>query len=179
VPSFDELKPGPVTASLVVSKDGLSISKLGNSKGLGNETDRQLLRWFRSRSQIVLTSGKTAQAEDYRYPSSVELAILSRSVRKYSSLEKDIQRVRFLADQEGYVSAVQTLLSQGFERIHTEFGLEGFVELVQSGCADGFVSCANENGITEFLDLTNLDQLARHSFGTDLVVCRVGGRGKE
>ena len=177
--SFDELNPGPVTASLVVSKEGQSISEMGSSKGLGNQTDLQLLKWFRSRSQIVLTSGKTAFAEDYRYPSSAELAILSRSHRKYSSLEKDLGRVRFLTDQASYVSAVESLQSQGFQRIHTEFGLEGFIELVQSGFADGFVSSVSASGITEFLDSTQLTELSRHVFGADLVVCRVGGRGKE
>jgi riboflavin biosynthesis pyrimidine reductase len=179
VPSFDDLNPGPVTASLVVSNDGQTISEMGNSKGLGNETDLQLLKWFRARSQIVLTSGKTAFAEEYRYPSSAELAILSRSERNYTSLEKDLGRVRFLADQASYVSAVETLHSQGFERIHTEFGIEGFVELVQSGFADGFVSSVSASGVTEFLVTTQLTELSRHVFGADLVVCRVGGRGKE
>ncbi len=177
--SFDELNPGPVTASLVVSKNGKTVSEMGSSKNLGNETDLQLLKWFRSRSQIVLTSGKTAFAEEYRYPSSAELAILSRSERKYASLVKDLSRVRFLTDQASYVSAVETLHSQGFERIHTEFGLEGFVELVQSGFADGFVSSVSASGVTEFLGTTQLTELSRHVFGADLVVCRVGGRGKE
>ncbi len=177
--SFDELNPGPVTASLVVSKHGQTVSELGTSKSLGNETDLQLLKWFRSRSQIVLTSGKTAFAENYRYPSSAELAILSRSERKYSSLDNDLSRVRFLADQASYVSAVETLHSQGFERIHTEFGLEGFIEMVQSGFADGFVSSVSASGITEFVDSTRLTVLSRHVFGADLVVCRVGGRGKD
>lgn len=177
--SFDELNPGLVTASLVVSKDGQTISEMGSSKGLGNETDLQLLKWFRARSQIVLTSGKTAFAEDYRYPSSAELAILSRSQRKYTSLENDLSRVRFLTDQASYVSAVQTLHSQGFERIHIEFGLEGFVELVQSGNAEGFISSVTASGVTEFLDSTHLTELSRHVYGADLVVCRVGGRGKE
>jgi riboflavin biosynthesis pyrimidine reductase len=179
VTSFDEIKPGPVTASLVVSKAGLSINELGNSKGLGNSTDLQLLKWFRGRSQIVLTSGKTAAAEEYRYPSSAELAILSRSDRKYVYLENDLNRVRFLGDQKSYTSAVEALHSQGFERIHTEFGESGFFELVQSGIADGFVSSADASGITRFLESAQLTELSRHFFGADLVVCRVSGRGTD
>lgn len=96
MPSFDDLNPGPVTASLVVSNDGQTISEMGSSKGLGNETDLQLLKWFRARSQIVLTSGKTAFAEEYRYPSSAELAILSRSERNYTSLRKTSGELGFL-----------------------------------------------------------------------------------
>lgn len=177
--SFDELQPGFITASLVVSKEGQSISDAGNSKGLGNKTDLQLLKWFRSLSQIVLTSGKTALAEQYRYPSSAELAILSRSEREYPSLGGELHRVRFLGMQDGYASALAALQSQGFERIHTEFGNQGFLELVRSGIADGYVSSTQARGITEFVDSTQLTELSRHVFGGDLVVCRVGGRGRE
>jgi riboflavin biosynthesis pyrimidine reductase len=160
VASFDELNPGPVTASLVVSKDGETVSELGSSKGLGNQTDLQLLKWFRSRSQIVLTSGKTAFAENYRYPSSAELAILSRSERKYSSLENDLSRVRFLADQASYVSAVETLHSQGFQRIHTEFGLEGAGSArLEETSADAVRHCFN-------VDIDDMEEFKLASIST-------------
>ena len=174
--SFD-LPAGDVTASLVVSPTGSAVSTNGTSRGLGNETDLALLKWFRARSQIVLTSGKTAELENYRYPSRTELAILSRSQRNYDSLAKDREKVLFLSGVETYLQAIDELTNLGFQRIHCEFGPSGFVDLVNEGKVDGFVSSVEASGIERFAQLHNLSAAKLHLVADDLVVGQLLGRG--
>jgi len=164
-----------VTASLVVGEDGSSKSELGNSKGLGNQTDLELLLWFRSRSQIVLTSGATAEADNYKYPANTELAILSRAKRNFPRLTPDLNKVRFLQGQT-ISDAIKALQHQGFTEIHTEFGETGFLEL-SSGLVDCYLSSKSANGIEAFLKRTGLVASERFSL-PDLEIARVVGRGR-
>lgn len=172
---FAFLNPGPVTASLVVGEDGSSKSELGNSKGLGNQTDLELLLWFRSRSQIVLTSGATAEADNYKYPANTELAILSRAKRNFPRLTPDLNKVRFLQGQT-ISDAIKALQHQGFTEIHTEFGETGFLEL-SSGVVDCYLSSKSADGIEAFLERTGLVASERFSL-PDLEIARVVGRGR-
>ena len=174
--SFD-LPAGDVTASLVVSPTGSAISHSGTSRGLGNETDLALLKWFRARSQIVLTSGKTAELENYRFPSSAGLAILSRSQRTYDSLAEDREKVLFLTEIDTYRQAIDELTNKGFQKVHCEFGPSGFVELVNEGKVDGFVSSIKPLGIENFAQLHNLSVTKLHQVANDLVVGQLLGRG--
>lgn len=172
-----ELAAGPLTASMVVSSAGSAISDNGTSRGLGNKSDLALLKWFRSRSQIVLTSGKTAELENYRFPSSTGLAILSRSQRSYDSLGKEKERVLFLDVKASFSQAVLELKSQGYQRIHCEFGPSGFVELVQEGTVDGFVSSIEVVGIERFAELHHLVVEQLQQLTDDLFVGKLLGRG--
>lgn len=172
-----DLPAGNVTASLVVSPTGSAVSTNGTSNGLGNETDLALLKWFRARSQIVLTSGKTAELENYRYPSSTGLAILSRSKRTYDSLAEDREKVLFLTGVDTYLQAIDELANLGFQKIHCEFGPTGFAELVNEGKVDGFVSSIEALGIERFAQLHNLSVAKKHEVADDLVVGQLLGRG--
>ena len=171
------LPAGDVTASLVVSPVGSAVSTTGTSRGLGNETDLELLKWFRARSQIVLTSGKTAELENYRYPSSTGLAILSRHQRTYDSLATDRERVLFLKEVDTYPQAIDELINLGFHKIHCEFGPNGFVELVDGDKVDGFVSSIEPSGIKRFAELHNLSVAKLQDVAGDLVVGQLLGRG--
>ena len=175
---FDILAAGPITASLVVSANGEAVSSLGNSKTLGNQSDLQLLKWFRARSEIVLTSGLTAELEGYRYPTKTKLAILSKSPRTYASLGQDLGRVLFLSDSPGFAEAVAQLSAEGYKKIHTEFGPTGFKSLVESSTVDGYVSSTSPEGISKFLEDRELlaDQL--RALSADLFVAKAVGRGK-
>lgn len=172
-----DLPAGNVTASLVVSPAGSAVSTNGTSRGLGNETDLALLKWFRARSQIVLTSGKTAELENYRYPSSTGLAILSRSQRTYDSLAEDREKVLFLTGVDTYLQAIDGLKNRGFQKIHCEFGPTGFVELVNEDKVDGFVSSIEASGIEGFAKLHKLSVAKLHLVADDLVVGQLLGRG--
>lgn len=168
---------GPITASLVVSELGSATGSLGSSKGLGNRTDLDLLKWFRSRSEIVLTSGKTAEIESYRYPASAELAILSSSSRSYDSLGKDKSRVLFLEGLESYQQAIEALREKGYSKVHCEFGPSGFTELVSAQLVEGYVSSINESGIAAFANLHNLSTVEVQQINGDLYVSQLIGRG--
>lgn len=174
--SFD-LIAGPVTASLVVSSAGIATSDEGSSKGLGNQTDLALLKWFRSRSEVVLTSGKTAEIENYKLPSSAELAILSKAERKYESLGAQKSKVIFLKNLDSYAQSIDALLSLGYSRIHCEFGPSGFVDLLHSGLVEGFVSSKEVSGIELFANSHDLVQGNVQLLGGDLFVAQLFGRG--
>ena len=165
-----------MTASLVVDDMGNSVSKLGNSQGIGNEKDLELLLWFRSRAEIVLTSGITAEAENYKYPSRAKLAILSNSKRNYPRLSEFLDRVIFLSNQS-FSQAIDSLNVMGFTNIHTEFGATGFKSLADERVSC-YVSSKTRLGIDEFLGYSNL--LPVNSFSlTELQITRVVGRGKD
>lgn len=173
-PDFSPLAPGDITASLVVDVEGRSVSAQGNSRGIGNETDLALLRWLRSRSQVILTSGKTAEVDNYRLPSVAKLAILSNQGRTYPRLQEHLDDVLFIRDA-GYLEAIENLQEMGYERIHTEFGESGFCVVVESG-ADCFVSSVHESGVLSFAQRLNMQVEKMHHFG-DLFVAQVVGRG--
>ncbi len=177
-PNFEILEAGPVTASLVVSANGEAVSSLGNSKTLGNQTDLQLLKWFRARSEIVLTSGLTAELEGYRHPTQAKLAILSNTPRTYASLGQDLNRVLFLSESPSFADAVAQLSAEGYTRIHTEFGPTGFKSLVESSSVDGYVSSTSPEGISKFLQSAELYADKLQALSADLFVAKVVGRGK-
>ena len=172
---FSFIAAGDITASLVVDERGNTKNGSGNSKGLGNQTDLNFLLWLRARSQIVLTSGITAEAEDYAYPSSAELAILTRSNRTYPRLADSLNRVRFIS-AASFAEAIASLQSEGLVRIHTEFGETGFLSLVGDNI-DCFLSSREQAGIEHFLRRTGLQALETFDL-SDLQIARVAGRGR-
>jgi hypothetical protein len=171
------LQAGPITASLVVSPTGSAVSDEGTSKGLGNQTDLSLLKWFRSRSEIVLTSGKTAELENYRLPSKSQLAILSRTERTYQSLGDDKTKVLFLEKVDSYGKAIDQLQALGFTKIHCEFGPAGFVDLINKKLTNGFVSSTEPSGIEQFAQEHQLLLENIEVFAGDLFVAQLLGRG--
>jgi riboflavin biosynthesis pyrimidine reductase len=173
---FSFLNAGEVTASLVVDEGGNSITAEGNSRGIGNANDLEFLLWLRTRSQIVLTSGITAEAENYKYPAKSDLAILSNSNRNYPRLEQSLDKVRFISNTS-FSEAVRKLQEQGFERIQTEFGETGFQALACDQI-DCFLSSKSRAGIKQFLQRTEL--VAEETFDlSELQIARVVGRGRD
>ena len=175
--SFEAVGAGPVTASLVVSASGQATTAAGTSRGLGNKTDLELLKWFRRRSEVILTSGLTAELENYRLPSAAKLAILSRENRSYSSLAGNLKDVIFLQGIDSFQTAVEHLNDIGYRRIHTEFGPTGFCALVSAQVVDGFVSSISPDGITAFVRDNKLSALEPLLVEGELFVARAVGRG--
>jgi riboflavin biosynthesis pyrimidine reductase len=173
---FSALNPAPITGSLVVGSRGETIGPRGNSNGLATKTDRGLLDWFRSRSQIVLTGGRTAEIENYSMPSQARLAIFTASMRNYPQLAGRLDEVVW-PKADNYSAALQQLSLMGFTTIHTEFGSEGFVELVDAGFIDGYVSSNFASGIAQFCHSQHLDVAQVHKV-SDLVIGQVIGRGR-
>jgi riboflavin biosynthesis pyrimidine reductase len=66
-------------ATLVSNEDGLLVGRDGNSKGIGNQVDLQLLMALRSKADVICTTGKTARAEAYKASRFAPLAFLTKS----------------------------------------------------------------------------------------------------
>ena len=102
-----------VRLNMIVGPNGEFVDDSGSSRGLSNELDRKLIGHLRRRSDVVVTGGNTARAEQYRVPSHCALAVIS------SSFELTDKRYIRLTDP---ADALETLRDQGFERILLETG---------------------------------------------------------
>ena len=174
-PDFLALDAGAITASLVVDNLGSAIGAYGNSRGIGNETDHKLLLWFRGKAEVVLTSGATAIVEDYKMPSSCDLALLTRRNEQSFSIDPNDRKLIFLHGH--YFEGVEQLQELGYRRIHTEFGPSGFVELSQHSEVNCFLSSRTNNGLELFASKHKLG-IRRRLELPDLFVAEVAGRGR-
>jgi riboflavin biosynthesis pyrimidine reductase len=136
----------PITASLVCDENGNTVGKDGSSKGLGNQTDLALLIALRRKSQVVLTSGRTFTADQYRFPKHADLAVLSNGP---VSIEVPAGQ-RLLEKKSGYTQALLDLKADGYSRIHVEYGLTGIGDLVANRVLDGlFLSSTSRAGLDQ------------------------------
>ena len=76
----------------------------GKSLNLGGGHDRQLLTWLRRRSQMIVTTGKTAELENYKQPSKPLVLITTRpDAAAWLDAERmtvdDFQKMVTLVDQ--------------------------------------------------------------------------------
>lgn len=175
---LERLQAAKVTTSFVVDSRGSITSAQGTSKGLGNESDLQLLLALRRHCEVVLTSGLTARVEQYIMPSSADLAIFTRQgVDALELRPKPGQQLLILSPPEtvSYDEALAQLLNQ-YSRVHIEFGPRGFrnvldrIDLV-------VVSSKSELGTDKFtasFDLLILEEIRL----PDLFVTLAVGRGK-
>ncbi|MEY4560325.1 MAG: hypothetical protein RL460_302 [Actinomycetota bacterium] len=142
---FKQLVSGfAVTASLVCDEQGRTVSPLGSSKGLGNATDLELLIALRRQANVILTSGATFRADEYRFPRSADLAVLSRQ-----SVDIEVPAGRkFHLIASGFGKAIDELLNRQYGRIHVEYGLAGITEVVAKGLLDAlFLSSKSRDGV--------------------------------
>lgn len=132
-----------ITASLVANSNGETVGSDGSSRGLGNATDLTLLKALRRKSDLVLTSGSTFRADEYRFPTSGNLAVLSRT-----KVSIDVPSGReFHALSEGYVESLVEMKKR-YRRIHVEFGERGILDLVSKGGLDAlFISSIEQKGV--------------------------------
>lgn len=68
---------GKYTTSLVLGSEGEIAGTDGSSSPLTNRLDRELLKSLRRRAQVIQTSVRTANAENYRMPEAKALALFS------------------------------------------------------------------------------------------------------
>jgi riboflavin biosynthesis pyrimidine reductase len=117
---------------LVCSPSGEFVDSSGSSKDLGGQVDKLWLGALRSGVDVVLTSGRTFRAEQYRMPKRADLAVLSRlSVDQSNLVLSEGQSVIEFTDSD-YAKAAVELANNGLKRIHIEFGPTGISALVQS-----------------------------------------------
>ena len=78
-------------ATIVSNEDGLLVGQDGNSKGIGNQLDFQLLMALRSKADVICTTGKTARAESYKASRFAPLAFLTKSRESLSEIPAVIE----------------------------------------------------------------------------------------
>lgn len=137
-----------LTMSIVVDAEGNTVNSQGNSAGLGNATDLILLKALRRNADVVLTSGATFRADQYRFPKTADLAVLSHSRPEMEAPEG--QRLHWL--QSGFREAIEDLWAEGYRHIQVEYGLMGLRELQKAQVPILlFVSSATAEGVDAFL----------------------------
>lgn len=151
---FESLTAGlQLTMSMVVDEAGATVNSEGNSAGLGNQTDLELLKSLRRNSDVVLTSGETFRADKYRFPKSSNLAVLSHQ-------EPDIEipegrKLHWM--QSSFSSAIGELGALSYKRIQVEYGLTGLRELKREKFpVTLFVSSNSSEGLNTFLAANEL-----------------------
>ncbi len=133
---FKQLAKGfQVTASLVCDAQGNTVDGIGRSKGIGNATDLALLVALRRQAEVILTSGTTFRADEYRFPKFADLAVLTNK-GVYIAVPAG-QRLHQL--NSSYVAAVEDLRRLSYTRIHVEYGFNGISELVNRRKLDALV----------------------------------------
>jgi len=154
-----------ISASLVVSDEGLFVDPDGVSLGISSKTDRAWLAALRRNCEVVLTSGRTYRAEGYRMPKSANLAILSREFVDTSHLVVgEGQRLHVLGEMPSVSEAIRELVSLGYSRIHVEFGRTSMRELLASEVRVSlFLSGPSERSLEQAAQAlgTNIEHLAQ------------------
>jgi riboflavin biosynthesis pyrimidine reductase len=165
---LDALKRFKVTASMVVGNNGETVTQAGNSKGLGNGTDLELLKALRRQCEVVLTTGLTYRLEEYKFPGKADLAVLSRS----KMIKNPPNGQRFLVLNSGYCEALDDLAAEGYQRIQVEYGLTGIKTLIETGRLDALaVSGLEKDPVAAFC--ADLGLRPKYFAEEDLVVAIV------
>lgn len=77
-------------ATIVSTAEGKIISEDGNSSGIGNPADLELLLRLRTLASVIVTTGATARADNYKSSKLAPIAIITRD----SDSLKDITAVK-------------------------------------------------------------------------------------
>lgn len=133
---FRQLVSGlAITASLVCDESGNTISSDGSSTGLGNDTDLALLVAMRRQAQVIVTSGKTFRADNYRFPKFADLAVLTQ--HKVDIVAPEGQKL--VVSTSGYEQTIRDLSRSGYTKMHVEYGVTGIKELIAKNVLDALL----------------------------------------
>lgn len=183
LPSLDPallsaINKAEITSSFVVDEIGSFVNEAGNSKGIGNQTDLELLRALRAKSEVVLTSGLTARAEQYTMPKHADLAIFTaRGVSGLGLKPRAGQKLQILTPPlvTGYQAAISAIKTQ-YQFIHVEFGWEG-TKAIRNHIDLFILSSKQRQGIDIFVEKLDLVSTATFEL-PDLSITLAVGRGK-
>jgi len=174
----DHFNLGHLTASLVLGQDGNHVDVNGTSKLLGGPADLELLKYFRSRSSWVLTTGATARAERYRIPSKAKLAVLSRQGELALPETLDASEVTVLGSDfpMSIASAILHLENLDPGGIHLEFGPQTLLTAhAEIDRLQIILSSEHETGASNFAEANNL-VLGKSQVVDQLFISQVTGR---
>ncbi len=137
------------TTSLVVDEFGKTVNELGSSSGIGNAVDLELLKGLRRNADVVLTTGATFRADQYKFPKTSDLAVLSTR----QPVMQVPQNKRLTWIKSDYVKAFSDLESAGYHRIHVEYGMTGMNSLRSARYPIVlFISSVTSQGVDRFLE---------------------------
>ena len=174
----DHFNLGHLTASLVLGQDGNHVDVNGTSKLLGGPADLELLKYFRSRSSWVLTTGATARAERYRIPSKAKLAVLSRQGELALPETLDASEVTVLGSDfpMSIASAILHLENLDPGGIHLEFGPQTLLTAhAEIDRLQIILSSEHGTGASKFAEANNL-VLGKSQVVDQLFISQVTGR---
>ena len=174
---LDKIASVKITCSFVVGEDGQVVDDQGGSKGLGNQTDLELLKALRANAEVVLTSGLTARVEEYRMPRHADLAIFTRrGVAGLNLKPKAGQKLQILTPPlvNSYREAIDAVRSK-YATIHVEFGPAG-ARAIKDQIEVFVISSVHESGLSKFLAELELTETDRF-FTPDLFITLAVGRG--
>ena len=145
---FRQLVSGfAVTASLVCDASGNTVSSDGSSNGLGNNTDLALLVAMRRQAKVIVTSGKTLRADNYRFPKSADLAVLTNQQVDIVAPEGQ----KLIVSSSGYEQLIEQLSHSGYTRMHVEYGVTGIKELIAGSALDALLLSSKQRSGVEAL----------------------------
>lgn len=115
-------------ATLVSDEHGHLLGLDGNSKGIGNQLDLQLLIALRSKADVIVTTGKTARAESYKASRFAPLAFVTKSrvslLELPAVLEPGVHENIFLEPLDGV---------QVFDWANEELSKKGYTSILFEG----------------------------------------------
>ena len=156
-------------ATMVLDIDGNHTGEDGTSKSVSNDLDLQLLLALRSRSNVIVTTGKTARTEGYKSSRFAPIAILTRRAETLKNIPALDQVgafenlvLRSETEHINFAEVQENLKSRGFNTFLFEGGPASLSELLSSKLEIQFVLSVIGGGD---LDLKYIRQIALERVG--------------
>lgn len=125
-------------ATYVVDADGTYIGKDGTSASLGNAKDLQMLIALRSKADVIVTTGATARAEQYKASRLAPILFITRNPDSLKALPAFISPGRnpnlllpTTPDRKAFRQADEYLKSLGYKTFLFEGGAKSLPVLIQ------------------------------------------------
>ena len=127
-------------ASLVVDGAGNYTGPDGSSKSISNAVDLQLLLALRSKCQLIVTTGQTARAENYRSSNFAPIGFLTRNhdgLIHLPAFQNPGPFENIILDSQSTVvnfyKLEKELSDRGFRSLLFEGGISSLSQLIQTG----------------------------------------------
>lgn len=128
------------SASLVIGTRGETQGDDGTSKPLSNSFDLSILLALRSKADLIVTTGETARAEEYRSSRFAPIAVISRSPQSLGALplfSDDQNNRNLILSPEAQQTIPEALADAGLTKtggkVLFEGGLSTLRELIRQG----------------------------------------------
>lgn len=138
------LRPPLVRANLVQDGEQNFVDDSGSSRGISNELDRDRLLLLRALSDVVVTDGETARRENYRIPSTTDLAVITKLGYQPPASTSEHRYIELKLNPS---EAIESLLKRGYQRILLEVGPNILLQLVQAKLVDELCLTISGRGV--------------------------------